>query len=167
MLINTLIDNINSFNQSNSGKLSSCQSKQQDPIESLQRNYKGNQHDLDNYLNTMQYMQYQKQIRKNVRQTKIISKENTFSTLEDMHSHLEKDQFLKKWSRLDMYLKKLKIKEFVETKLESGSIKSDKKDYYIRKLNHLIVDKKLNKKNEITYDSEVGKIIDIPCFNKL
>ena len=74
---------------------------------------------------------------------------------------------MKKWSRLDLFLKKNKIKEFLEIKVKDNVIPSDKKDHYFKLLTNLLNNKKLNKKSEIVYDKNNGYIIDIPIFKSL
>tara|TARA_B100000575_G_scaffold222939_1_gene183350 strand:+ start:4655 stop:5134 length:480 start_codon:yes stop_codon:yes gene_type:complete len=156
MLLDNLITDILQFNESNP-------TDSKNKIEN-KKEYRGNQHDLDTYLNTVRYMEYQKNIRKNVRKTKVIGEENTFNSVEDIQSHLEKNQFKKKWSRLDTYLKKIKLKEFVDVQVESGKILLSNKDSTYKNLLNLLQDKKLNKKNEISYDEVNGKIIKIFCL---
>lgn len=133
----------------------------------VKKEYRGNQHDLDTYLNTINYMEYIKNNRKNGRKTQVISHENTFSDISSLQKHFETTQYMKKWSRLDLFLKKNKIKEFLEKKIRDNIISSDKKEHYFKLLINLLNDKKLNKKSEIVYDENNGYIIDIPIFKSL
>ena len=80
------------------------------PTTEIKKEYRGNQHDLDTYLNTINYMEYVKNNKKNGRKTQVISHENTFSDISSLQEHFETNQYMKKWSRLDLFLKKNKIK---------------------------------------------------------
>jgi len=137
------------------------------PAVEIKKEYRGNQHDLDTYLNTINYMEYVKNNKKNGRKTQVISHENTFSDITSLQEHFETNQYMKKWSRLDLFLKKNKIKEFLEIKVKDNVIPSDKKDHYFKLLTNLLNNKKLNKKSEIVYDENNGYIIDIPIFKSL
>ncbi len=122
-------------------------------------NYKGNQNDLNKFMSRVSYLEYCKSVKKNSRP--IAKKEyNQFETADDIHAHLEKQQFLKPWSRLDNYCRKIKIKEYINNKINNGEF--DKKyDYYFKEFNNLLEKKKLHKKNEISYDSKNGIILKI------
>ena len=131
------------------------------------KEYRGNQHELDTYLNTIRYMEYKKNVRKNVRQQKTISEENTFSDYNALQSHLEETQYKKKWSRLDSYLKTKKIEEYVKNLIKDDKIKEYDYERYMALMKKRLSEKLLNKKNEVTYDDEVGIIKAIPFLDKL
>lgn len=137
------------------------------PTIEIKKEYRGNQHDLDTYLNTINYMEYVKNNKKNGRKTKVISHENTFSDISSLQEHFETNQYMKKWSRLDLFLKKNKIKEFLEKKVKDEVISDNKKEHYFRLLTNLLNNKKLNKKSEVVYDENNGYIVDIPIFKSL
>jgi len=154
-----LISDIASFNNSNAESAKNdCQ-----PV----KNYRGNQHELDTYLNTIKYMEYKKQIRKNVKQTKVVSHENTFMDNESVQKHFEESQYKKKWSRLDNFLKRKKIEEFIKKKLDENIINLENESKYKIMLIKQLNNKKLNTKKDITYDEINGTISDIPFFNKM
>tara|TARA_B100000902_G_scaffold366329_1_gene388015 strand:+ start:131 stop:619 length:489 start_codon:yes stop_codon:yes gene_type:complete len=159
MELSQLIKQINTFNNSalNEGKNEYLSNKE----------YRGNQHDLDSYLNTIRYMEYQKSVRKNVRQTKVISEENTFSDFNSIQEHLEKNQFKTRWSRLDSYLKTKKLEEYVKKNITDNKIKETDYTKFITLLKCKLHAKELNKKNEVTYDEENGIILKIPYLDKL
>ena len=121
--------------------------------------YKGNQNDLNKFMSRVAYLDYCKSIKKNGRQN--IKKEyNQFDSANDIHAQLEKQQFLRPWSRLDDYCKKIKIKEYIKNKINNGEF--DKEfNYYVTEFNSLLGKKKLHKKNEISYDSKNGVILKI------
>ena len=137
------------------------------PVPQIKKDYRGNQHDLDTYLNTINYMEYVKNNRKNGRKTQVLGHENTFNDISSIQAHFETNQYRKKWSRLDLFLKKNKIKEFLENKVKEEVIIKDKKEHYFKLLTNLLNNKKLNKKYEIIYDENNGYIIDIPIFKSL
>ena len=121
--------------------------------------YKGNQNDLNKFMSRVAYLDYCKSIRKTGRQT--VKKEyNQFDSANDIHAQLEKQQFLKPWSRLDDYCKKIKIKEYINDKINKGEFDKDF-NYYFIEFNKLLEKKKLHKKNEISYDSKNGIILKI------
>jgi len=158
MNLSELISDIASFNNSDAS------SAKNDCLPS--KNYRGNQHELDTYLNTINYLEYKKSIRKNVIQTKVVCHENTFTDTESVQKHFEETQYKKKWSRLDSYLKQKKIEEFVKNKVCENVINSETELKYKTLLIKQLHDKKLNNKKDITYDEINGIISDIPFFNK-
>ena len=112
-------------------------------------------------------MEYKKNTRKNVKQSVTISEENTFSDYNALQAHLEKNQYKKKWSRLDSYLKTKKLEEYVHNLIKSDKIKEFDYERYICLLKRKLSDKELNKKSEVTYDEEIGEIKHIPFIDKL
>ena len=137
------------------------------PVTQIKKEYRGNQHDLDTYLNTINYMEYVKSTRKNGRKTQALIHENTFTDISSIQDHFETNQYMKKWSRIDLFLKKNKIKEFLENKVKEEVIIKDKKEHYFKLLINLLYNKKLNTKSQIIYDENNGYIIDIPIFKSL
>lgn len=131
------------------------------------KEYRGNQHELDTYINTMNYLQYKKNIRKNVKQPKVVTEENTFENDSSIQAHFEATQYKKKWSRLDNYLKLKKIEEYVKNLVTTNTIKEYDNERFIILLKKKLNDKQLNKKNEISYDDTNGIILDIPFITKL
>lgn len=121
--------------------------------------YRGNQHDLDTFMNQVRYMEYLKSTRQNSRSDKIISEDNTLDSVDDMMNLIEKNQYKRKWGRLDNYLKKNKIKEYLQHLVSINTIPSNKYEYYSNKILHLLENKKLNSK--IEYDEVNCKIIKI------
>ena len=159
MNISKITEDINRFNTSNPD----------DAKNQLisKKEYRGNQHELDNYINTMNYLEYKKNIRKNVRQAKVVTQENTFENDSSIQEHFEATQYKKKWSRLDNYLKLKKIEEYTKNLVETNKIKEYDYERYIILLKKKLNDKQLNKKNEISYDDTNGTILDIPFLTKL
>jgi len=159
MNIDTIIKDINNFNTSNpedaKNKLIS------------KKEYRGNQHELDSYISTMKYLEYKKNIRKNIQQSKVVSNENTFSDESSIQAHFETTQYKKKWSRLDSYLKLKKIEEYVKNLITTNRIKECDYKRFIALLKIKLNNKQLNKKNEISYDETNGIILDIPLMSKL
>ena len=74
---------------------------------------------------------------------------------------MEERQFKKKWSRLDVYCKKQKIAQFIEKQVERGELDKACVKECIAHLYRLLEQKKLNKKGNIEYDSELGEITSI------
>jgi len=68
------------------------------------------------------------------------------------------DYYYKKaWTKLNIIHKKIKIKEYIHNLM----LTKQKKKILLNKLINLLNEKKLNKKNDINYDSNNGKIITI------
>jgi len=92
----------------------------------------------------------------------ILSDENytdteTTSAIFSENTNCEEFYYKKPWNKLNIIHKKIKIKEFVNKLI----IKSDEKQKLNKKLINLLNDKKLNKKDDVDYDSINGKIISI------
>ena len=122
--------------------------------------YRGNQHDLDTFNNTIQYIEYKKNLRKNKKTTKVNTNE-TYNNLEELHKTIEESQYKKKWSRLDNYCKKQKISEYIEKEVKDGELEQSSMKDCIAYLYRLLEQRKLNKKGNIEYDSDNGQIISI------
>ena len=122
--------------------------------------YRGNQHDLDTFINTIQYIEYKKGLKK---KTRIISQKElvTYDNPNDIMSILSDSQYKKQWSRLDVYSKKNKISEYIEKEVKKGNLNQELMKEYIAHLFRLIEQKKLNKKGNIEYDADNGIIINI------
>ncbi len=159
MNLSNIISEIQSFNTSD--PLSKKNEFKSD------KEYRGNQHELDTYLNTIKYMEYKKNIRKNVKQTKGVSSENTFDNNDAVQKYFEESQYKRKWSRLDMFLKKKKIDEYIQNKVKENIINESDIKKYKQLLYTKLYEKKLNTKKDLVYDEKVGTIIDIPYFNKI
>ncbi len=123
--------------------------------------YRGNQHDLDTFNNTIQYIEYKKNLRKNKKNIKIPQNNNVFDDMESLQEKLYNDQFKKNWSRLDVYSKKTKISEYMEELVKDKKIEEENVKNIIANIYRLLEQKKLNKKGNIEYDSENGKILSI------
>ena len=159
MNLSNIISEIQSFNTSD--PLSKKNEFKSD------KEYRGNQPELDTYLNTIKYMEYKKNIRKNVKQTKGVSSENTFDNNDAVQKYFEESQYKRKWSRLDMFLKKKKIDEYIQNKVKENIINESDIKKYKQLLYTKLYEKKLNTKKDLVYDEKVGTIIDIPYFNKI
>lgn len=124
------------------------------------REYRGNQHDLDTFINTIQYIEYKKGLKKKQR---VISKKEcvTYNNTDDMMAALAENQYKKQWSRLDVYSKKNKISEYIQKEVENGNIEESIMKECIAHLFRLIEQKKINKKGNIEYDPEKGIITNI------
>ena len=77
---------------------------------------------LNAYLNTINYMEYVRNNRKNVRKTQVITQENTFNDISSIQSHFEKNQFNNKYYDLDRFLKKIKFDEFISKQITENNI---------------------------------------------
>ena len=69
--------------------------------------------------------------------------------------------YARKWSKLEIKLKKKKINEFVIEKSEEHNFSLDKKKELLDCLISKLMQNKLNKINEIKYDEKIQKVIEI------
>ena len=69
--------------------------------------------------------------------------------------------YARKWSKLEVKLKKKKINEFVIEKSEEHNFSLDKQKELLDCLISKLMQNKLNKINEIKYDEKTQKIIEI------
>ena len=152
MNLTELADSINKFNNSNPGEAKN--------VIKSDKEYRGNQYDLDNFINTIQYIEYKKTLKKKP----LVGNPKEYVTHDNgdaLLSILEEGQYKKKWSRLDTYCKREKISEYIEKEVDNGNIGQSNMKECIAHLFRLLEQKKLNKKGNIEYDSDNGKITSI------
>tara|TARA_Y100000589_G_scaffold278755_1_gene274362 strand:+ start:904 stop:1410 length:507 start_codon:yes stop_codon:yes gene_type:complete len=88
----------------------------------------------------------------------------TLSDIKIKEDNIDDFYYKKPWNKLNIVHKKIKIKEYINNLM----LTKQKKKILIDKLINLLNNKKLNKKNEVDYDSCNGKIITISilkCIN--
>ena len=66
------------------------------------KEYRGNQHDLDTFNNTVQYIDYKKNLRKEKLSVKKVQAK-TYDDYNSIQQAIEDSQYKKKWSRSDTY----------------------------------------------------------------
>ena len=152
MSLQTLYDEIQKFNNGN-------QDSNKNVVNS-NKEYRGNQHDLDTFNNTIQYIEYKKNLRKEKLTIRKVEAK-TYDSYESVQQAIENSQYKKIWSKLDTYCKKVKISEYIENEVEEGRISRHLKKECIAHIFRLLEQKKLNKKGNIEYDSENGVITSI------
>jgi len=138
------------------------------PIPKPIKEYRGNQHDLDVFNQQISLYEYRRMIHKSKLQSgmapKIIDK---YATIDDLQHKLDEKQYKKKWTKLDLFSKKNKLKEYLNTSIVNGIIQSHQLEYCYKKLEEMIIDKKITKQSEIDYNSEEGIINDIYILKTL
>lgn len=92
-----------------------------------------------------------------ITESEVMNESISISDIKTNDDNPEDFYYKKPWNKLNIIHKKIKIKEFINNLL----LTKQKKKTLIDKLIHLLNEKKLNKKNEIDYDSNNGKIITI------
>ena len=126
------------------------------------------EHDLDVFNQQISLYEYRRMIHKSKLQSgmapKIIDK---YATIDDLQHKLDEKQYKKKWTKLDLFSKKNKLKEYLNTSLVNGIIQSHQLEYCYKKLEEMIIDKKITKQSEIDYNSEEGIINDIYILKTL
>ena len=135
--------------------------------QSSKREYKGNQYELDMFKQKIQYIEYKKHNAKNKKVNPNANKVNTvFANTDELEKELDKTAYKKPWARLDMYSKKKKIKEYLESQIQLGELKGTI-DIYYPKMEQMIHEKKLTKKSEVDYDQETCTITRIHGFTTI
>ena len=116
------------------------------------KNYK-----LDQHKWKQQYINYKRNLRKDPtgENTKSF---NVFQNNNDLSDFLKKNEYKKKWNRLDNYQKKVKVKEYLRQLVDLDELSIEKSKLLIIKFDILINSKKLKK---VDYDSENCKIVSI------
>lgn len=125
------------------------------------------QYTMNQFLYKLSYNEYKKKLNKHYKPPSNIDDVVVYENTEQLTQELEKNQYKKKWSKLDNYSKKVKINEYITGLVANNTIQENQKMTIIRKLEQLVADKKLNKKNEIQYDEINGYITDIPIVKLL
>lgn len=86
------------------------------------------------------------------------------NSINDIQAIMEKKNKNKKWGRLDLYTKKEKVREYIQT-LYNNNLISDTEteiDFLFNELRN----KKINKKSDLVYDSSLEKILSIKLLNQ-
>jgi len=100
-------------------------------------------------------------IKINLPDTKETSNEDTNTNTESEIKYSDEYIYKKPWNKLNSVHKIIKIKEFINN-LESDDI--DMKNKLKLTFIDMVKEKKLSKKNDINYDSNIGNIISIPIL---
>lgn len=134
---------------------------------SKQKEYRGNQYELDQFKNKISYMEYKKLNAKNKKQLTVKNNVDLVETFDELEAKLLDNQFKKKWTKLDIYSKKVKLKEYLEELYKKNELTEDQYELIYKQLETLIIEKKLSKKTDILYNETNGKITEIPYMKKL
>ena len=128
------------------------------------KNYRGNQHEMDQFNWQMQYIDYKKKI--NDAKKGFVEKEYTeMESVNDVQNVLKNEQFSKPWGRMNDFYKKIKLKEYIQLLIQQQKIEESKQKGYINYLYKKLSEKKLKLKKDIEYDNENQVIISIPCLD--
>lgn len=119
------------------------------------------QYDMDIFKRKIQFIEYQKTTAKNKKEIKSVSRPPIiYSSTEELVNSMDPTPFLKPWFRLDMYLKKVKVREYVDEHIKNGTLSGSAEDYLSTLYEH-IHNKQLNTQKEVDYDSSEGRILQI------
>ena len=128
-------------------------------------NYRGNQYELDQFNWELQKKEYYARIRKE--KLGRTEKETTeVESVDKLQNMLEKDQYNKKWNKLDLYCKKQKFKEYINDLRNSSLIEEGEEKLYLNYLFKMLTKKVLTKSSEVDYDIQRQKITNIPILDK-
>jgi hypothetical protein len=109
--------------------------------------------DEKNFINDL--LKETRESKKKLLNMNILSIEETEKTEDDY-------LYKKPWNKLNNIHKIIKIKEFINSK----DISLENKNNLISKLTFMIKNKKLMKTSDVEYNSELMKIISIPCLSQ-
>ena len=97
------------------------------------KNYRGNQHEMDQFNWQMQYIDYKKKI--NDAKKGFVEKEYTeMESVNDVQNVLKNEQFSKPWGRMNDFYKKIKLKEYIQLLIQQQKIEESKQKGYINYL---------------------------------
>jgi hypothetical protein len=131
------------------------------------KEYRGNQYELDQFKNKISYMEYKKLNAKNKKQLIVKNNVDLVETVDELEAKLLDNQFKKKWTKLDIYSKKVKLKEYLDDLYKKNELTEVQFELIYKQLETLIIEKKLSKKTDILYNETIGKITEIPHMKKL
>ena len=95
------------------------------------KNYRGNQHEMDQFNWQMQYIDYKKKI--NDAKKGFVEKEYTeMESVNDVQNVLKNEQFSKQGK--DDFYKKIKLKEYIQLLIQQQKIEESKQKGYINYL---------------------------------
>lgn len=155
-MFNSILKNIETFNKENND--ASIEVKEPEP--KIIKEYRGNQFELDSWLNRMQYNEYIKNNSKNKKVIKNKREAIQFENETTCYNAVEQASIKKKWARLDIYTKKNRIDEYLNRLQTNGTITETNKIEFRTKYHKMISDKTLKTK-DILYDDNEGIIKDI------
>ena len=167
MDFNILVKRINDFNNdSNSNKKTDVDIILKNSVPIVKKdNYRGNQYELDQFNWEIQKKEYYTRMRKERlgRKDKETKEVETVDKLQDI---LTKDQYSKKWHKLDIFCKKQKFKQYIKLLIIDGKIEKEEENLYLNYLFKMLAKKILSKGAEVEYDIENQKIKGIPILDK-
>ena len=122
------------------------------PIESVKKEYRGNQYELDQFLYRQSQIVYYASLSKNKKQ-EVIRTHKEFDS-----DSFERTRYLKKWGRLDEFAKQVVVKKYIQELVDSGKINGDQQKMLTTQALDLIREKQLKK---VDYDEHAGKVYEI------
>ena len=128
------------------------------------KNYRGNQHEMDNFNWKMQYIDYKKKIN-DAKKGFVEKVYSQMDSVNDIQVVLRNAQYSKPWGRMNNYCRKVKLQEYINSLCIKGKIEDSKKSAYLKYLYNKLKDNKLKLKRDIQYDNENQMIISIPCID--
>lgn len=128
------------------------------------KDYKGNQHEMDNFNWQMQYVDYKKKIN-DAKKGITVKEYSEMDSVNDIQTVLRNEQYSKPWGRMNNYCRKVKLQEYINSLCVDGKIEDTKKPAYLNYLYKKLNDNKLKLKKDIEYDNETQVIISIPCLD--
>lgn len=128
-------------------------------------NYRGNQYELDQFNWELQKKEYYSKMRRE-RLGRVQKESKEVETVDKLQNILTKDQYSKKWHKLDLFCKKQKFKQYIKSLITEGKIEKEEEKLYLNYLFKLLTKKILSKGGEVDYDIESQKIKSIPILDK-
>ena len=135
----------------------------QDNYQPVKKVLNGNMHELNQHKWRQQYLNYKRDLKKYPDGQKKQNYEIVESN-DDLMDLISKNQFKVKWGKLDGYLRKKKIDEFVDKLFIDEKLTKSECDTLKIELKKLISNGKLKKSSDVEYDIENTTILNIKCL---
>lgn len=131
------------------------------------KNYNGNRYDLSNFQYRVSSMNYKRNLKRDIDILNGKSKENInlVDSIDKLSDLIEKQDYKKKWNKLDNYQKKKKIIQYGKHLVNENIIDEKHYDNLINDLFELLKNKKLKSSNSVVYNVEECTINSIKLLN--
>jgi hypothetical protein len=118
------------------------------------KDYRGNQHDLDQFNYRQSQIQYYASLSKTKKDIRPVEK----VMVQFNHEEFDKRRYLKKWNRLDDYAKQVVAKTYLEKLLATERITQQEYTRLVKEVRQMIVKRELKR---VEYDEGSGILYEI------
>lgn len=155
--INNIINNINEINKSYTNKLEN--NNNNNISSSKKKIISGNIYELEQHKRKQKYLTYTRCIKSNPDNIFKTENYNLLDSNKSLLDTIEKYDYKKNWSRLDLYQKNLKFQEFVDSLIYNNKLKEDLRQKLIDDLKQFNIKK--DKSFKVEYNKDTCSIISI------